>query len=61
LHEYQHSIFDRNLHFVEGTMRIDGTDYLLSDGAGHGVVPAAPVWAHAEPAWSDVDARGGSL
>ena len=60
LHEYQHSVFDRNLRFLEGTMRLEGTDYVLPDGNGLGVTPSAEIWAHAEPAWGETEARGGS-
>ena len=47
LHEYQHSVFDRNLLFLDGDLRMDGTDYVVPDAPGLGVAPSAAVWAHA--------------
>jgi galactonate dehydratase len=38
-HEYQHSVFDRNLAHVDTTMRCDAGFYTLPDGPGLGVVP----------------------
>ena len=38
-HEYQHSVFDRNLAHVETTMRCDAGYYTLPDGPGLGTVP----------------------
>ncbi len=52
LHEYQHSVFDRNLRFIEGGMRMAADSYVLPDGPGLGVTPSADVWAHAERAWA---------
>ena len=46
-HEYQHSVFDRNLQFVEGTMACGGGQYTVPDGPGLGVVPAESVFEHA--------------
>ena len=59
LHEYQHSVFDRNLRFLDGTLRLDGTDYVLPEGDGLGVAPSADIWKHAEPAWGNPETRGG--
>lgn len=39
LHEYQHSIFDRNLRYVTITMTCDGAAFNLPDGPGLGVEP----------------------
>ncbi len=39
MHEYQHSIFDRNLRFVTGTMRCAAGYFYLPDGPGLGVEP----------------------
>ncbi len=43
LHEYQHSIFDRNLRFVIGNMRCSDGYFELPDGAGLGVEPSGEV------------------
>jgi len=39
MHEYQHSVFDRNLRFVDTTMRCEAGYYHVPAGPGHGVVP----------------------
>ncbi|MFN8490615.1 MAG: mandelate racemase/muconate lactonizing enzyme family protein [Caldilineaceae bacterium] len=39
MHEYQHSIFDRNLQFVTGNMRCAAGYFTLPDGPGLGVEP----------------------
>jgi galactonate dehydratase len=39
MHEYQHSIFDRNLQFVETTMRCEAGYFTLPEGPGLGVEP----------------------
>jgi galactonate dehydratase len=44
LHEYQHSVFDRNLRFVDTTMRCEAGYYRLPDGPGHGVTPRETLW-----------------
>ncbi len=46
-HEYQHSVFDRNLRYVETTMRVAAGHYHLPDGPGHGVTPRDSLWEHA--------------
>lgn len=43
-HEYQHSIFDKNLRFVTTTMRCDSGFYHLPDGPGLGVEPKPELW-----------------
>jgi galactonate dehydratase len=43
-HEYQHSVFDRNLRFVAGDMGCEAGFYRLPSGAGHGVAPAPAVF-----------------
>jgi D-galactarolactone cycloisomerase len=48
LHEYQHSIYDRNLRFLSGGLPLDGTSYIVPDAPGLGVEPSDEVWAHAE-------------
>ncbi|MBV9812561.1 MAG: mandelate racemase/muconate lactonizing enzyme family protein, partial [Acetobacteraceae bacterium] len=47
LHEYQQSIFDRNVGFLEGDLRLEGTEYVVPAGPGIGVIPAKGVWRHA--------------
>lgn len=39
-HEYQHSIFDRNLMFTEGNMACEAGHYAVPTGVGLGVVPS---------------------
>jgi len=39
MHEYQHSIFDRNVQFVTGNMRCEAGYFYLPDGPGLGVEP----------------------
>ena len=53
LHEYQHSVFDRNLRFLDTTMRIEDAAYLLPEGPGHGAEPSPGLWQHAEPAFME--------
>jgi L-alanine-DL-glutamate epimerase-like enolase superfamily enzyme len=45
-HEYQHSIFDKNLEFVTGTMGCANGRYILPAGPGLGVEPHASVFDH---------------
>lgn len=45
-HEYQHSIFDRNLRYVTTTMRCEGGFFHLPDGPGHGAVPHPDLWQY---------------
>ncbi len=47
LHEYQHSVFDRNLRFVRGGLARSGAEYIVPDGPGLGVEPSDAVWKHA--------------
>jgi galactonate dehydratase len=46
VHEYQHSIFDKNLRFVTGDMRCERGAFALPSGPGHGVAPSDDVWAY---------------
>ncbi len=48
-HEYQHSIFDRNLTFVTGDMACAGGAYTIPSGAGLGVEPHPSVFEHVLP------------
>lgn len=43
-HEYQHSIFDRNLAYTEGDMAAVEGNYLVPTGAGLGVEPKEDVF-----------------
>lgn len=43
-HEYQHSVFDRNVCFVETTMRCAEGFYELPTGPGLGVTPRSDLW-----------------
>lgn len=45
-HEYQPSIFDRNLRFVTGDMACEAGAYRVPSGAGHGVEPHPSVFEH---------------
>lgn len=42
-HEYQHSVFDRNLAHVDTAMRCDAGFYTLPEGPGLGTVPRASL------------------
>lgn len=42
-HEYQHSIFDRNLRFLTGTMRCEAGWFQLPEGPGLGVEPTEDI------------------
>lgn len=46
MHEYQHSIFDRNVQFITGNMRCDAGYFYLPDGPGLGVEPRAEVFQY---------------
>lgn len=48
LHEYQHSVFDRNLGVVTTTMRCERGAFALPEGPGLGIEPAPALWAHAK-------------
>ena len=43
-HEYQHSVFDRNLRYVDTTMRCEAGYYRLPEGPGHGATPRPELW-----------------
>jgi galactonate dehydratase len=45
-HEYQHSVFDRNLQYVDTTMHCAAGAYHLPTGPGHGVTPRPELWQH---------------
>jgi L-alanine-DL-glutamate epimerase-like enolase superfamily enzyme len=46
MHEYQHSVFDRNLQYVKTTMRCFEGAFQLPDGPGLGIEPSEKVWQH---------------
>ena len=43
-HEYQHSVFDRNLRYVDTAMACEAGYYRLPDGPGHGATPRPELW-----------------
>ena len=45
-HEYQPSVFDRNLAHVDTTMACDGGHYTLPAGPGLGIEPRDSLWQH---------------
>lgn len=45
-HEYQHSVFDKNLRYVTGDMVCAEGFYTVPTGPGLGVEPSAAVWEH---------------
>lgn len=44
MHEYQHSVFDRNLQYVQTSMRCAAGAFTLPDGPGLGIEPADSLW-----------------
>jgi galactonate dehydratase len=48
LHEYQHSVFDRNLQFVNTTMRCQAGAFTVPEGPGLGIEPAPSLWPHTQ-------------
>jgi galactonate dehydratase len=44
MHEYQHSVFDRNLRYVDTTMRCEQGFFTLPQGPGLGIAPNPSVW-----------------
>lgn len=47
-HEWQHSVFERNLALLDGHMVCDGEGYVAPSGLGLGVAPGPAFFAHAE-------------
>lgn len=47
-HEYQHSVFDRNAEYLDGTLVCRDGAYTLPDGPGLGVEPNPSLWRFAE-------------
>ncbi|MFL9991206.1 mandelate racemase/muconate lactonizing enzyme family protein [Paraburkholderia sediminicola] len=46
MHEYQHSVFDRNLRYVKTSMQCVNGAFQLPQGPGLGVEPSDEVWQH---------------
>jgi galactonate dehydratase len=46
MHEYQHSVFDANLRWLDTAMRCESGSYGLPAGPGIGVEPRAELWRH---------------
>jgi galactonate dehydratase len=44
MHEYQHSVFDRNLAFATTTMRCERGAFTLPQGPGLGIEPTEALW-----------------
>ena len=49
MHEYQHSVFDRNLRYVKTTMRCADGFFEVPEGPGLGIEPAESVWQYLLP------------
>jgi galactonate dehydratase len=49
MHEYQHSVFDRNLPYVNTSMRCAEGAFTVPDGPGLGIEPNASVWQFLRP------------
>ena len=49
MHEYQHSVFDRNLRFVRTRMRCADGHFELPEGPGLGIEPDDSVWQYLQP------------
>jgi galactonate dehydratase len=48
-HEYQHSVFDAALRFVDTTMRCSKGFYDVPAGPGLGVTPRPELWQYVVP------------
>ena len=46
MHEYQHSVFDRNLQYVTTSMRCESGFFTLPEGPGLGIEPHESVWQY---------------
>lgn len=49
MHEYQHSVLDRNLHYVNTTMRCEQGHFTVPEGPGLGIAPNASLWQFLRP------------
>ncbi len=48
-HEYQHSVFDRNLQYVTASMRCAAGFYHVGNDVGHGAAPRPELWRFLRP------------
>ena len=48
-HEYQHSIFDKNLRYLTGSMRCEAGWFQVPDGPGLGVEPTEEIFKYVIP------------
>ena len=48
-HEYQHSVFNKNLAFLDTTMRCEAGFFDVPSGPGLGVEPRPELWQHLRP------------
>lgn len=48
IHEYQHSIFDKNLHLVTGDMKCENGHFHVPSGSGLGVEPTAEALTYSK-------------
>ena len=44
MHEYQHSVFDKNLRYVKTTMQCKEGAFVMPEGPGLGIEPHDDVW-----------------
>ena len=49
MHEYQHSVLDRNLRFVSTKMQCAAGAFVMPEGPGLGIEPSNEVWAFIRP------------
>lgn len=49
MHEYQHSVLDRNLQYVNTSMRCEDGAFTLPEGVGLGISPDDSVWRFLRP------------
>jgi len=49
MHEYQHSVFDRNLQYVDTDMACAQGRFQIPSGPGLGIAPGASVWQFLRP------------
>ncbi len=49
MHEYQHSVLDRNLKYVNTSMRCENGAFSLPEGPGLGITPNDSVWEFHRP------------
>ena len=49
MHEYQHSVLDRNLGYMQTDMRCEGGVFQLPTGPGLGIEPGPELWQFLRP------------